>query len=124
MANIIKLKTWKYEIDWSYEYIIDIDIDEWVYFEVDYRGESSWHLIGHKCDDNYKWTEKELSYHWVTFADMVDFIVKAKAVKDKLGYTRCMVSKFKNLHYYKHFYKELARLLEAVEKKQEQLKEK
>ena len=70
-------KTYRYEIDWSYDYEIEIDLDEWVYFEVDYRGENSWHLIGHKCDDNYKWTEKELSYHWVTFTDMVDFIVKA-----------------------------------------------
>lgn len=121
MANIVKLKTYRYEIDWSYDYEIEIDIDEWVYFTVDYRGENSWHLIGHKCDKDYNWSQKELSYHWVCFWDMVDFIVKANAVKDKDGFTRCQVSEFNNLHYSKNFYSELARLLEAVKKKEEQL---
>ena len=124
MANIIKLKTWKYEIDWSYDYIIDIDIDEYVFFEVDYRGENSWHLIGHKCDKDYNCTEKELSYHWVCFSDMVDFIARANLVKDKDGYTRCRVSRFNSLHYSNAFYGKLAELLEAVKKKEEQLKEK
>ena len=122
MQNIVKLKTWKYEIDWSYDYEVEIDIDEYVFFTVDFRL-GSWHLIGHKCDENYNWTEHELSYHWVDFSDMVDFIVKANNVKDKSGFTRCRVSKFKNLHYSKNFYSELARLLEAVEKEQEKLKE-
>ena len=122
MPNIVKLKTYKYEIDWSYEYEVEIDIDKYVFFTVDFRL-GSWHLIGNKCDENYNWTEHELSYHWVDFKSMVDFIVKANNVKDKLGYTRCRVSKFKNLHYSNTFYKELARLLEAVEKEQERLKE-
>lgn len=122
MSNILKLKTWRYEIDWSYEYEVEIDIDEYVGFTVDFRL-GSWHLIGHKCSDNYKWTEHELSYHWVAFADMVNFIVKANAVKDKNGFTRCRIFKFKNLHYSNNFYKELARLLEEVEKEQEKLKE-
>lgn len=122
MSNIVKLKTWKYEIDWSYEYIIDIDIDEYVYFEVDYRGENSWHLIGHKCDKDYKWTEKELSYHWVYFWDMVDFIARSNLVKDKLGCTRCRVSRFNNLHYSNLFYGKLTELLEAVKNREEELK--
>lgn len=122
MSNIVKLRTYRYEIDWSYDYEVEIDIDEYVFFTVDFRL-GSWHLIGNKCDENYNWTEHELSYHWVTFRDMVDFIVKANAVKDKQGFTRCRVSKFKNLHYSKSFYSELARLFEAVSEKQKSLTE-
>ena len=121
MSNIVKLKTQKYIIDWTYEYEIDIDLDEYVFFQVDYRLKS-WHLIGHKCDKNHNWTTKELSYHWVDFGDMVDFIVKANNAKEKSGYTRCRVSRFNALHYSESFYSELSRLLNAVEKEQAKLK--
>lgn len=35
MSNIVKLKTWRYEIDWSFDYDIDVDIDEYVFFSVE-----------------------------------------------------------------------------------------
>ena len=122
MSNIVKLKTWLYLIDESYDYDIDVDIDEYVFFSVEYRLKS-WHLVGHKCDDNYKWTTKEISYHWVDFNDLVDFIVSANNVKDDFGNTRCRVSRFNSLHYSNSFYNALSELFKAVEEKQAKLKE-
>ena len=122
MSNIVKLKTQKYSIDWTYEYEIDIDVDQYVFFTAEYRL-NSWHLIGHKCDQNYNWTTEELSYHWVFLLDMADFIAKANSIKDKSGFTRCRVSKFNSLHYCNSFYSELSKLLKLVEEKQAKLKE-
>lgn len=120
MSNIVKLKTYRYEIDWSYEYEVEINVDEYVYFTVDWRGERSWHLIGHKVDENHNWSEKELSYDWCFLRDIADFIAKVNNIKDKFGNTRCRVSDFRNLHYSEGFYKELGQLLKIVEQIQEE----
>ena len=122
MSNIVKLKTWRYEIDWSFDYDIVVDIVEYVFFSVEYRLKS-WHLVGHKCDKDYNWTTKEISYHWVAFNDLVDFIVSANNVKDNHGNTRCRVSRFNSLHYSNSFYSALSELFKAVEKKQAKVKE-
>lgn len=46
--NIVKLKCTDFTTDWYRDKEIEIDIDQFIYFEIDYRGENSWHLIGHK----------------------------------------------------------------------------
>ena len=118
-SNIVKLITYEYSIDWSYRVEVEINLDEYAFFEVDYRGGNSWHLIGHKCDrETYKWTTKELSIHWCYLMDIAEFIYKAnKYMYEKTkGHQRCKVSRFNNLHYCEDFYKELQRLFEAVEK--------
>lgn len=79
--TIVKLKTQRYEIDRTYEYEIEIDVDKYDFFTLEYRL-ASWHLIGHKCrkyKNEYKRTEEELSYDYVLFKDMVDFIANANA---------------------------------------------
>lgn len=118
MSNIVKLRTYRYEIDWSYEYEVEINVDEYVYFTIDWRGD--WHLIGHKVDKNHNWSEKELSYDWCSLRDIADFIARANNIKDKFGNTRCRVSDFRNLHYSEGFYKELGQLLKIVEQTQKE----
>lgn len=121
--TIVKLKTQRYEIDWTYEYEIDIDVDKYSFFTVEYRL-ASWHLIGHKCrrcKNEYEWTEKELSYDYVLFKDIVDFIANANTVKDKNGLRMCRVTEFNNLHRADIFYTELTKLLQAVDKKYNEL---
>lgn len=121
--NIVKLKTQRYEIDWTYEYEINIDVDKYAYFIVEYRL-ASWHLIGgicHKNEKEYTFEEEELSYDYVIFKDMVDFIVNANNIEDKYGHKICKVADFKNLHQSPTFCKELTQLLQAIEKKQNDL---
>ena len=88
MSNIVKLRTYRYEIDWSYEYEVEINVDEYVYFTVDWRGERSWHLIGHKVDENHNWSEKELSYDWCFLRDIADFIARANNIKDNTAFIK------------------------------------
>lgn len=119
--NIIKLRTYEYSIDWSYEREVEVNLDEYAFFECDYRL-GSWHLIGHKCDrETYTWTTEELSIHWCYLMDIAEFIYKAnKYMCEKTkGYQRCKVSRFNNLHYSDDFYEALQRLLNAVAKLEE-----
>lgn len=120
-SNIVKLRTYEYSIDWSYEREVEINLDEYSFFECDYRL-GTWHLIGHKFDrETYKWTTEELSIHWCFVMDVAEFIYKAnKYMYEKTnGYQRCKVSRFNNLHYSEEFYEALQRLLNAVAKIEE-----
>lgn len=120
-SNIVKLRTYEYSIDWSYEREVEINLDEYSFFECDYRL-GSWHLIGHKCDKGtYKWEAKELSIHWCYLMDIAEFIYKAnKYMQEKTnGSQSCKVSRFNSLHYEGNFYKELQRLFNAVAKIEE-----
>lgn len=102
--------------DWTEIKEIEINLDEYVFFEVDYRGENSWHIIGHKCDKNYKWTTEELSDHEVaSIYDLAKFIAQTNAY-DNGKFQPCKVSRFNNLHYYDGFYDELTRLFDLVKK--------
>lgn len=106
MNGIVKVSCFHFGNDWTDIEEISINLDEWVFFCIDYRGES-WHIIGYKCDDNYKWTEEELSGHGVrSIHDLAEFIAKANIYKrDKIQ--PCKVSRFNNLHYSDSFYKDL-----------------
>ena len=48
-SNIVELRTHEYSLDWVEDRKVKINLDEYVFFECDYRGQT-WHLIGHKCD--------------------------------------------------------------------------
>ena len=116
MENVITVRCMHFWSDWTDIRDIEINLDDWVFFEVDYRGENSWHIKGYKCDENYKWTALELSDHCVcSIDDVAEFIAKANAYK-KAKYQPCKVSRFNNLHYNDSFYDALARLLEKVKK--------
>ena len=102
--------------DWTDTKEIEINLDEYVFFEIDYRGRDSWHIIGHKCDKNHNWTTEELSDHQVTsIYDLAKFIARANAY-DNGKFQSCKVSRFNNLHYYDGFYDDLSRLFELVKK--------
>lgn len=108
----------RFSSDWTHDENVEIDLDKWVFFEVDYRGENSWHLIGHRVKDQkeYKWETEELSIHGVFgIVSMAKFITEANAYKSG-KHQPCRVSRFNNLHYYDSFYGELSKLLEMVNK--------
>lgn len=66
--NIVKLKCADYSIDWVLDKEIEIDVDKYIFFEIEYRGESSWHLIGHKYNEKTnKWERTEFCYHILNF---------------------------------------------------------
>ena len=112
-SNIVKVRCFHFWSDWTDINKIEIDLEKYVFFEIDYRG--SWHIKGHKCDENYKWTVEELSDHGVVSAlDLAEFIVSANTYNP---YQRCKVSRFNNLHYYGGFYEELQKLLGLVAEK-------
>ena len=113
-SNLIKVSCMHFYSDWTDTKEIEINLDEWVFFEVDYRGKDSWHIIGHKCDENHKWYTEELSDHQVTSAcDLARFIMHANAY-DNGKFQPCKVSRFNNLHYLDGFYSELSRLFEMI----------
>ena len=120
-SNIVKLRTYEYSIDWSYEREVEINLDEYSFFECDYRL-GGWHLIGHKCNkETYEWTSEELSIHFCYLMDIAEFIYKAnKYMYEKTkGYQSCKVSRFNNLHYDGNFYEALQKLFGAVAKIEE-----
>ena len=51
MNNIAKLRCMHFWSDWTDIKEIEINLDEYVFFEIDYRGQDSWHIIGNKCDN-------------------------------------------------------------------------
>lgn len=120
--NIVKVKCMHFWSDWTDINDIEINLDEYVFFEIDYRGENSWHIKGHKCDKNYNWTIDELSDHCVCHVeDLAKFIVKANDY-GKSQLQPCKVSRFNNLHYDGKFYEELSKLLEEIKKAENELK--
>jgi hypothetical protein len=118
MKSIVTVQCLKFWSDWTDEVKVEIDIKEYVFFGIEYRGENSWHIVGHKCDKDYNWTTEELSLHQVFgIVNLADFIVKVNSYVSKHS-TRCRVSRFNNLHYYNGFYKELTKLFKLVEEKE------
>lgn len=117
-SNIVELHTYRFSIDWTYEEKVEINLDDYVFFECDYRL-SDWHLIGHMYDkETEKWSTKELSAHWCFERDIADFIFKANKYdksKDIIHRQGCKVSRFNNLHYSNGFYKSLQTIFKMVE---------
>ena len=125
MDNIAKVNCMHFWSDWTEMRDVEIDLDKYVFFSIEYRGIDSWHIVGYKCDKDYKWTTEELSDHQVSnVRDLADFIVYANAYpKSKGKFQDCKVSRFNNLHYGGNFYNELSSLLEMVSDKEKLLKE-
>lgn len=119
MCNIVKVSCMHFWSDWTDIKEIEINLDEYAFFEVDYRGRDNWHIIGHKCDENYNWTTEELSDHQVTsVCDLAKFIAQANAYNSG-KIQPCKVSRFNNLHYVDGFYDDLSNLFELVKKYKE-----
>ena len=116
MSKIVTLTTYYFWSDWTDFRKVDIDIEEWVFFEVDFRCDS-WHLIGHKYNkQSEKWEREELSNHGCFIRDLAEFIAEANTYPDKSGFKRNRVSRFNNLHYSNEFYVRLNQLLNLVDK--------
>ena len=116
LNSIVKVECMHFWSDWTEIKEIEINLDEWIFFSVEYRGENSWHIVGYKCDSDYKWTEEELSDHQVSsIYNLAKFIAQANAYKGK-KIQHCKVSRFNNLHYSSSFYEDLQKLLELVKK--------
>lgn len=117
LSNIVKVRCMHFWSDWTEIKDIEINVDEFIFFEVDYRGEDSWHIIGHRGNENHEWKGTELSDHQVaSIYDLAEFISKVNSC-DNGKYQPCKVSRFNNLHYSDSFYQELQSLLALVEKK-------
>lgn len=122
MNNIVKVECKNFSLDDVDFKDVSINIDEYVFFEVDYRGKDSWHIKGYKCDSDYHWTEEELSDHQVSsIYDVAKFIAEANAYESG-KFQPCKVSRFNNLHYSGGFYEDLQRLFELVKKYESELK--
>ncbi len=117
MDNIAIVKCMHFWSDWTEIKDVSINLDEYVFFEVDYRGKDSWHIKGHKCDENYEWKGDELSDHQVrSMYDVAKFIAQANTYEKEKSCQSCKVSRFNNLHYNGGFYRDLQRLFELVKK--------
>lgn len=123
--NIVELKTWRYSLDWAEEEKVQVNLNEYAFFECDYRL-GSWHLRGYKCDKKtYKWTSEEVSLHWVYPLDLAEFIYKANkyASSKEFRGKHCKVSRFNNLHYSGGFYEAMEKLFAMVRKFEEEDKQ-
>ena len=117
--KIIELECTDFTTDWYRDKKIQIDIDKYVFFEVEYRGGdcASWYLIGHRYDkDTDKWITEDFDYHMCNTHKMAKFIAKVNNIKDKNGFTRNRVSRFNNLHYAEDFYEKLNNLFNNIKK--------
>lgn len=125
MNNIVKVKCMHFWSDWTEIRDVEIDLDKYVFFSIEYRGINSWHIVGYKVDNEHNWTTKELSDHQVTNVfELSDFIVYANAYPKSIGkFQGCKVSRFNNLHYDCSFYSELSKLLKIVECKEQAFKQ-
>lgn len=124
-SNIVELKTWRYSLDWAEEEKVQVNLNEYAFFECDYRL-GSWHLRGYKCDrKTYKWTSEEVSLHWVQPLDLAEFIYKAnKYATENTGWRQaCKVSRFNNLHYSPLFYEAMENLFKLVKEFEEEERE-
>lgn len=125
MNNIVKVNCMHFWSDWTELKDVEIDLDKYAFFSIEWRGTDSWHIVGYKVDAEHNWTTKELSEHQVSgIGDLADFIVYANAYpKSKGKFQDCKVSRFNNLHYGGTFYSELSRLLKMVADKEQALKQ-
>lgn len=122
MNNIVKVECIHFWSDWTGIKEIKINLDKYVFFEIDYRGKDSWHIKGHKYDSEHHWTEEELSDHQVSsIYDVAKFIAQANAYESG-KFQPCKVSRLNNLHYSGGFYEDLQRLFELVKKCESELK--
>ena len=120
MNNIYKLPCVVYSIGWATTEKIDINLDEWIYFEVELRC-GAWFIRGHKVE-NDKWISKDLSRSGVVNdKEMAKFISQANHYPESKGkYQSCKVSCFNNLHYSGDFYFRLEKLLREVRRVEEE----
>jgi hypothetical protein len=110
--NIVTVECLRFWSDWTTIEKVEIDLNEWVFFQIDYRGEHSWYIVGHKVV-NDKWISEDVSLHGVAgFWTLVEFIRNVNASNK---YQKCKVSRFNNMHYYDGFYKDLIELLQEVD---------
>ncbi len=118
MSNIIKLECSEFTTDWYRDKKIEIDVDKYVFFEVEYRGgDSAWYLQGHRyIESTKKWVVDDFDYNMCRTYEMAKFIAKVNKIKDKNGFIRNRVSRFNNLHYSTDFYEKLSVLFELVKK--------
>ena len=125
MNNIVKVNCMHFWSDWTDLRDVEIDLDKYVFFSIEYRGINSWHIVGYNVDDEHNWTTEELSDHQVTsVSELADFIVYANAYPKSIGkFQGCKVPRFNNLHYDDSFYSELSKLLKIVECKERELKQ-
>lgn len=121
--NIVELTTYRFSIDWTYTEKVTINLDDYVFFECEYRCDcDDWHLIGHKYNrTTEKWSTEELSNHWCHERSIAEFIYKANkyARSKKAPIQGCKVSRFNNLHYGGGFYKSLQTIFNIVEQLEE-----
>lgn len=119
--NIVKLECSEYTLDWYRDKEIEIDVDKYVFFEVEYRGgDAAWYLQGHRyIESTKKWVVDDFDYHMCRTYEIAKFIAKANKIKDKNGFARNRVSRFNNLHYSSDFYKKLSDLLDLVKEYEE-----
>lgn len=120
VSNIVKLTKHEHWLDWYRDEEIEINLDDYVFFECDYRGDT-WYLIGHKCSEAYKWTQEQISGHWSYPSEIAKFIYSAnKYARTKhTKWQGCKVSRFNNLHYSGSFYKALQELFDMVAQMEE-----
>lgn len=116
--NIVKLKCSKFTLDWYIDKEIEIDVDKYVFFEVEYRGgDAAWYLQGHRyIEDTKKWVVDDFDYHMCRTYEIAKFIAKVNKIKNEDGFVRNRISRFNNLHYSTDFYEKLSNLLELVKK--------
>lgn len=111
MGNIVEVKCYRYTSDWFESPIVKIDLNKFIFFTLDFRGDEGWwHIIGHYTDKDGKWEQKELSVHGCRLADAAKFVHEANKKRER----GVMVSRFNNLHYSDKFYNELKKLLDRV----------
>jgi hypothetical protein len=111
--DIVIVKCYRFWSDCTSIESVEINLKEYAFFELDYRLDS-WHIIAHK-KVNEEWVSNSISVHGVCGNQtLVDFIIKCNSFNE---HQKCKVSRFNNLHYGSRFYKELIKLLTAVEEK-------
>lgn len=122
--NIVKLKCSEFTLDWYRDKEIEIDVDKYVFFEVEYRGgNAAWYLQGHRyIKKTEKWVVDDFDYHMCNTHEMADFIAKVNKIKSENGFIRNRVSRFNNLHYSTDFYEKLSNLLNLIKKYEEEEK--
>ena len=121
MQNVIKVECFHYSSDWTDIRTIEININDYVFFSIEYRC-SSWHIVGYKFDEKNKWTTFELSDHGVASTrGLAQFIAKANN-QNSNEYQPCKVSRFNNLHYAGSFYTALEQLLQMVYEEEKVIK--
>lgn len=120
MQNVIKVKCYHFWSDWTDINDIEINIDDYVFFSIEYR--CSWHIVGHKCDKEYNWTTRDLSDHGVVSSKELARFIAMVNNQEHEKYQPCKVSRFNNLHYQGDFYDALEYLLQLIHEEEKLLK--